>query len=39
MVYEKKFAYVKDEGLNFNVMTITLTFVFNYEFFWLENSF
>ncbi len=35
MVYEKKIAYVKYEGFNFNVMTTALTFVFSYEFFWL----
>jgi hypothetical protein len=33
------FAYVKDEGSNFNVMLIALTFVFSCESFWLEHSF
>lgn len=39
MVYNSFCAYVKDEGSNFNVMIIALTFVFSCESFWLEHSF
>jgi hypothetical protein len=37
MVYEK--IYVKDEGSNFNGMTIALKLVVSYEFLRLESSF
>jgi hypothetical protein len=39
MVYGIFFAYVKDEGFNFNAMTITLKLVVSYEFLKLEESF
>jgi hypothetical protein len=39
MVYGKEITYVKDEGFNFNAMTIALKLVISYESFRLEESF
>ncbi len=36
---KKIIVYVKDEGSNFNVMTITLKVVVNFEYFGLKESF
>ncbi len=36
---KKIIAYVKDERSNFNVMTITLKVVVNYEYLGLKESF
>jgi hypothetical protein len=36
---EKKIAYVKDEGFNFNAMISALKFVINYKYLGIEESF